>query len=65
MVTQVSGVDVLLGAGADGRGRAGVAGSSPLIEYARHVYDVIIIDTGGVYGNWNLNPRGRPMSCSW
>ena len=27
---------------------------SPILEYARHIYDVIIIDTNGVYSEWNL-----------
>jgi pilus assembly protein CpaE len=28
---------------------------SPILDYARHNYDVVIIDAGGVYGEWNLN----------
>jgi len=28
---------------------------SPILEYARHAYDVIILDAGNVYGDWNLN----------
>ena len=28
---------------------------SPILEYAKHAYDVIIIDAGSVYGDWNLN----------
>ena len=28
---------------------------SPILEYARHAYDVIILDAGSVYGDWNLN----------
>src|SRR5262249_14611672 len=28
---------------------------SPILDYARHVYDVVVVDTGGVYGDWNLN----------
>lgn len=55
MVTQVSGVDVLLAPELMVEGAQELQDPSPLIEYARHVYDVIIIDTGGVYGNWNLN----------
>jgi pilus assembly protein CpaE len=28
---------------------------SPILDYARHNYDVVVIDAGGVYGEWNLN----------
>jgi Flp pilus assembly CpaE family ATPase len=29
--------------------------ASPVIEYARYNYDVAILDTGSVYGRWNLS----------
>jgi pilus assembly protein CpaE len=32
-----------------------VNGVDVLLDYARHVYDVVVIDAGGVYGEWNLN----------
>jgi Flp pilus assembly CpaE family ATPase len=28
---------------------------SPILDYARHAYDVVIIDAASVYGEWNLN----------
>jgi len=55
MVTPVSGVDVLLAPELMVEGAQELQDPSPLLDYARHVYDVIIVDTGGVYGNWNLN----------
>jgi pilus assembly protein CpaE len=27
---------------------------TPILEYARHLYDVIVLDAGTVYGDWNL-----------
>jgi Flp pilus assembly CpaE family ATPase len=27
---------------------------TPILDFARHFYDVIILDAGGVYGEWNL-----------
>jgi pilus assembly protein CpaE len=28
---------------------------SPVLEYVRQAYDVVVVDCGGVYGEWNLN----------
>ncbi len=55
MVTPVHGIDVLLAPEMMVEGAQELQDPTPLLEYARQVYDVIIIDTGGVYGNWNLN----------
>src|SRR5579885_3453213 len=55
MVTNVSGVDVLLAPELMVEGTAELHDASPILEYARHAYDVIVVDTGSVYGDWNLN----------
>lgn len=55
MVTPVDGIDVLLAPDLMPEGTAGLRDPSPILEYARHYYDVVILDTSGVYGEWNLN----------
>jgi pilus assembly protein CpaE len=55
MVTPVNGVDVLLAPELIADGIQDLRDPSPIIEYARHAYDVVVIDAGGVYGEWNLN----------
>ena len=55
MVTNVAGVDVLLAPEMMVEGTQDLHDPSPILEYARHAYDVVIVDTGGVYGDWNLN----------
>jgi pilus assembly protein CpaE len=29
--------------------------ASSIVEYARGTYDLVVLDTGGVYGDWNLS----------
>jgi pilus assembly protein CpaE len=55
MVTPVNGVDVLLAPELMVEGAQDLSDPSPILEYARNAYDVVILDTGSVYGNWNLN----------
>lgn len=55
MVTQVDGIDVLLAPDLMPEGTAGLRDPSPILDYARHIYDAVILDTNGVYGEWNLN----------
>jgi pilus assembly protein CpaE len=55
MVTKVNGVDVLLAPDLMVEGAASLRDPSPILEYARHIYDVVVIDTASVYGEWNLN----------
>ncbi len=55
MVTKVNGVDVLLAPELMVEGAQDLRDPSPILDYARHAYDVVVIDTGGVYGDWNLN----------
>ena len=55
MVTPVNGIDVLLAPELMVEGAQDLHDPSPVIDYARHAYDVVMIDAGGVYGDWNLN----------
>jgi pilus assembly protein CpaE len=55
MVTPVHGIDVLLAPEILVEGANDLRDPSPILDYARHNYDVVIIDAGGVYGEWNLN----------
>jgi Flp pilus assembly CpaE family ATPase len=55
MVTDVNGVDVLLAPELMIEGAQDLRDPSPILEYARRAYDVIVLDAGGVYGDWNLN----------
>ena len=55
MITNVNGVDVLLAPELMVEGAQDLKDPSPILDYARHAYDVVVIDTGSVYGDWNLN----------
>ena len=55
MVTTVNGVDVLLAPELITENPPELNDPSPILDYARHAYDVIILDAGSVYGDWNLN----------
>jgi len=55
MVTPVNGVDVLLAPELIAEGIQDLRDPTPIIEYARHNYDVVVVDAGSVYGEWNLN----------
>jgi pilus assembly protein CpaE len=55
MVTTVNGVDVLLAPELITDNPPELNDPSPILEYARRAYDVIILDAGNVYGDWNLN----------
>jgi len=54
MVTEVNGIDVLIAPELLLEGAQDMRDPSPILEYARHIYDVIIVDTNGVYCEWNL-----------
>lgn len=55
MVTNANGIDVLLAPELMVEGTQDLRDPSPVLEYARHAYDVVVVDTGSVYGDWNLN----------
>ena len=50
-----NGVDILLSPEAMIAGISDMSDAGPIIEYARAVNDVVIVDAGSVYGDWNLS----------
>jgi pilus assembly protein CpaE len=55
LVTAVDGVDVLLAPEMVSENQPELREPSPILDYARHAYDVVVLDAGSVYGEWNLN----------
>jgi pilus assembly protein CpaE len=55
VVTSRQGVDVLLSPEVMAEGVSEVADSRSIIEYARGTYELVVLDAGGVYGDWNLS----------
>jgi pilus assembly protein CpaE len=55
VVTSRQGVDVLLSPEVMTEGMSELKDASSIIEYARGTYDLVVLDTGGVYGDWNLS----------
>ena len=55
LVTTVQGVDVLLSPEAHADGIHEIRDASPIINYARQLYDRIVIDAGALYGDWSLS----------
>ena len=55
VVTARQGVDVLLSPEAMSEGMSELGDASSIIEYARGTYDLVVLDAGGVYGDWNLS----------
>jgi pilus assembly protein CpaE len=55
VVTTRHGVDVLLSPEVMTEGMSDLKDASSIIEYARGTYDLVLLDSGGVYGEWNLS----------
>ena len=55
MVTSREGVDILLAPEMLVEGISELKDVTPIINYARDHYDIIILDAGSVYGPWNLS----------
>ncbi len=55
VVTNRQGVDVLLSPEVMTEGISELVDSSAIIEYARGTYELVVLDAGGVYGDWNLS----------
>lgn len=55
IVTVRNGVDVLLSPEVMSEGMSELRDASSIIEYARGTYDLAVLDSGGVYGDWNLS----------
>jgi pilus assembly protein CpaE len=54
-ITTTGGIDVLLAPDLAITGIPQSVDASPILNYARHAYDVVVVDTGSVYGEWNLS----------
>lgn len=54
-VTTVGGVDILLSPDMVLTGMPQQLDASPILNFARQSYDVVIADTGNAYGEWNLS----------
>jgi pilus assembly protein CpaE len=55
VVTTRHGVDVLLSPEVMTEGMSELKDASSIIEYARGTYDLVVLDSGSVYGEWNLS----------
>src|SRR5262249_2653651 len=53
-ITTRNGIDILLSPDM-ATGAPPHLDATPIIDFARHEYDVVVIDTGSVYGPWNLS----------
>ena len=54
-VTSSGGIDILLAPDLAATGIPQFTDASPILNFARNMYDVIVVDTGNVYGEWNLS----------
>jgi pilus assembly protein CpaE len=54
-ITNSGGVDVLLSPDMALTGMPQQVDASPILNFARQSYDVVVVDTGSVYGEWNLS----------
>jgi pilus assembly protein CpaE len=55
VVTNRQGVDVLLSPEVMTDGVSDLKDASAIVEYARGAYDLVVLDAGSVYGEWNLS----------
>lgn len=55
VVNNRQGVDVLLAPEVMTEGMSELSDASPVIEYTRGIYDLVVLDAGSVYGDWNLS----------
>lgn len=55
VITNRQGVDVLLSPEVMTDGVSDLKDASAIIEYARNAYDLVVLDCGSVYGDWNLS----------
>jgi pilus assembly protein CpaE len=54
-VNQTGGIDVLLSPDLALSGMPQQVDASPIVNFARGMYDVVVLDAGNVYGEWNLS----------
>jgi len=55
VVTSRQGVDILLSPEVMTEGVGDLSDTSAIVEYARGIYDLVVLDAGSVYGDWNLS----------
>jgi pilus assembly protein CpaE len=55
LITVNSGVEVLLAPDNPADGIQEAIDPSPIIDFSRQVYDSVIIDSSGAYGDWNIS----------
>jgi pilus assembly protein CpaE len=55
MVSPCNGIDVLLAPELLMQGIGEVNDASPILDFARRNYDIVILDAGSAYGEWNLS----------
>jgi pilus assembly protein CpaE len=55
LITSRQGVDVLLSPEVMTEGMSDLTDARGIIEYARHTYELVVLDMGGAYGDWNLS----------
>ena len=55
VVAKQQGIDVLLAPEAMTEGVSELKDASAIVDYARGTYDLIVLDAGSVYGEWNLS----------
>ncbi len=55
MITTRENIDVLLSPESLSEAAMELQDARPILDYARQAYDVIVLDAGAAYGNWNLS----------
>lgn len=55
VATSRNGVDVLLSPENMVEGLSDLTDASPIVHNARAVYDLVVLDAGSIYGDWNLS----------
>lgn len=55
MTTSAYGIDVLLGPESLIDPVAELRTAAPIVEFARSMYEAVVLDCGGVYGAWNMS----------
>jgi pilus assembly protein CpaE len=54
LIVQSQGVDILLSPESVTDGIHDISDPAPLVEFVKTQYDAIVLDSGGIYGNWGL-----------
>lgn len=54
LIVQSGGIDILLSPESISEALHDIKNSEPLLEFVRSQYDAVVIDTGGIYGEWGV-----------